>query len=263
MLKQRVLTVAVALPMFLAALFYFPNRWWGVLMAILILAGGNEWSRLAKFNPATHVVSLALLIAGCGILTVWPSHKAEQWFYCTSLMFWCAAVPCWLWFKWRAQAAALVIAGIIVLLPTWLALVRLQKDPMQLLAMLGVVWIADTAAFFTGRLYGKHKLAVQISPGKTWEGVAGAMVAVTLYAWLVSTTTLGLHNNIEMIIAIFLAMAVLSIVGDLFESWLKRVAEVKDSGNWLPGHGGVLDRIDGITAALPFIALLYAGGTLL
>ena len=78
-----------------------------------------------------------------------------------------------------------------------------------------------------------------------------------------STTTLGLHNNIEMIIAIFLAMAVLSIVGDLFESWLKRVAEVKDSGNWLPGHGGVLDRIDGITAALPFIALLYAGGTLL
>ncbi|HMD54589.1 MAG TPA: phosphatidate cytidylyltransferase, partial [Phycisphaerae bacterium] len=168
-----------------------------------------------------------------------------------------------LWFKWRAQAAALVIAGIIVLLPTWLALVRLQKDPMQLLAMLGVVWIADTAAFFTGRLYGKHKLAVQISPGKTWEGVAGAMIAVTLYAWLVSTTTLGLHNNIEMIIAIFLAMAVLSIVGDLFESWLKRVAEVKDSGNWLPGHGGILDRIDGITAALPFIALLYAGGTLL
>src|SRR5208282_80564 len=176
MLKQRILTVAVALPLFLAALFYLPNRWWGVLMAVLMLAGGNEWSRLARFNSVTYVISLVILIAGCGILTLWPSHATEQWLYYASLVFWCLAAPCWLRFKWRAHATVLVIAGIIILLPTWLALVRLQREPMQLLAMLAVIWIADTAAFFTGKIYGKHKLAVQISPGKTWEGVIGAVV---------------------------------------------------------------------------------------
>jgi len=261
MLKQRVLTVAVALPLFLAALFYLPNQWWGVLMAVLMLAGGNEWARLARFNIFTRAVSLAFLTAGCGILTVWPSHATEQWLYYSSLMFWCVVAPCWLRFKWQAHAMVLVIAGIIVLLPTWLALMRLQQEPMLLLIVLAVIWIADTAAFFTGKLCGKHKLAAQISPGKTWEGVVGAVVAVALYAWLVSTTSLMLHNNIVTIMSVFLAMTVLSIVGDLFESWLKRTAGVKDSGNWLPGHGGVLDRIDGVTAALPFVALLYASGT--
>jgi phosphatidate cytidylyltransferase len=152
----------------------------------------------------------------------------------------------------------LLIAGIIVLLPTWLALARLQQEPLRLLALLAVVWIADTAAFFTGKLFGKHKLAPSISPGKTWEGVAGAMVAVALYAWMVSAMESG--HSIEVITGLFLAMTVLSILGDLFESWLKRAAGVKDSSNLLPGHGGILDRIDGVTAALPLAALLYLGG---
>jgi len=261
MLRQRVLTVAVALPLFLAALFYLPNRWWDAVIAVLILASGNEWSRLARFRTATRVLFLVLLTVGCGMLAVLTNHAVERWIYCASLAFWCVAAPCWLGFKWRAHAVALAIAGIIVLLPTWLALARLQQEPSRLLTMLAVIWIADTAAFFTGKLCGKHKLAAQISPGKTWEGVAGALVAVALYAWLVSLASSVPHNSVMTIMGVFLAMTVLSIAGDLFESWLKRAAGVKDSGNWLPGHGGILDRIDGVTAALPFAALLYAGGS--
>ncbi|HUO45140.1 MAG TPA: phosphatidate cytidylyltransferase [Burkholderiales bacterium] len=265
MLKQRVLTVAVALPLFLAALFYLPNRWWALTMMLLMIAGGYEWARLARFNAVARFSFLAVLAAGCIMLAMTPGHAAaERWIYGASLAFWCVAAPCWLRFKWRARAAALAVAGILVLLPTWLAAVRLQQEPSQLLTVLAVVWIADTAAFFTGKSCGKRKLAAHISPGKTWEGVAGAAVAVVLYAWLAGAFSLlpkiGTAAGMTAIIGAFLAMTALSIVGDLFESLLKRTAGVKDSGNLLPGHGGLLDRIDGITAALPFAALLYAGG---
>lgn len=259
-LKQRVLSVLVALPLFLAALFYLPNRWWGVLMAALLLIGGDEWSRLARFSRLMHLLFLAVLAAACAILMMRPTHNGEQWIYWASLAFWCLVVPAWLRFKWRPNSAALAAAGILVLLPAWLALTRLQLPPLQLAVLLAVIWVADTAAFFVGKRYGRHKLALKISPGKTWEGVLGALVAVMLYAWAVAPILRGLDGAMMTIMGVFLAMTVLGIIGDLFESWLKRVAEVKDSGRLLPGHGGLLDRIDGITAALPFAALCYANG---
>ena len=155
---------------------------------------------------------------------------------------------------------AKAVAGLVVLLPTWLALARLQQDPKLLLLLLGVVWIADTAAYFSGRALGRHKLAPTISPGKTWEGVGGAFAAVTVYA-LTLYFSLFLARypqfNAQLIIAAFLGMTTFGIVGDLLESWLKRSAGVKDSGTILPGHGGMLDRIDAITAALPLAALIF------
>jgi len=258
-LKPRVLTVAVVLPLFLAALFYLPNRWWGMLMAVLLLVGGNEWSRLARFGSFARIMFLAALAAGCGALVIWPDPEGERWIYCVSLAFWGVAVPCWLRLEWRAFPSLLAVAGIIVLLPTWLALVRLQQTPQLLLILLAVVWIADTMAFFAGRRYGRRKLAAQISPGKTWEGVVGAFIAVVAYAWLAAGVSWVPGNAVTTVMGVFGLMAALSIIGDLFESWLKRVAGVKDSGRLLPGHGGVLDRIDGITAALPFAALIYVG----
>ena len=118
--------------------------------------------------------------------------------------------------------------------------------------VLAVVWVADTAAFFAGRQYGQHKLAPRISPGKTREGVVGAVLALVLYASAVSAAVVGLR----IVDALVLAMALLyfSVLGDLFESWIKRVSDMKDSGALLPGHGGVLDRIDALTAALPIAA---------
>jgi phosphatidate cytidylyltransferase len=172
-----------------------------------------------------------------------------------SAIFWCILAPYWLRLKLVVRhPAMLAVVGLIVLLPTWLALVQLQNDAMLLLALLAVVWIADTAAYFTGRAWGRHKLAPAISPGKTWEGVAGAFGGVTVYALGFS---LFMVRSPFIIIPVFLVMTGLSIVGDLFESWLKRNAGVKDSGSMFPGHGGMLDRMDAITAALPLAALIF------
>ncbi len=150
------------------------------------------------------------------------------------------------------------MTGWLLIVPTWLALVRLQAMPWVLLAVLGVVWIADSAAYFAGRTWGRRKLAPLISPGKTWEGVAGAAVAVAVYHALVwyfglRSVTLEIGVAAALLVACLLP---LSILGDLFESWIKRQAGVKDSGTLLPGHGGVLDRIDALTSTLPLAALV-------
>jgi phosphatidate cytidylyltransferase len=127
-----------------------------------------------------------------------------------------------------------------------------------LLLALGVVWVADTAAYFFGRRFGRTKLAPQISPGKTWAGVWGAAGAVVLY-WIV-VWAIAPAGSVRLVSGLMLAllMTALSIVGDLFESWMKRVAGVKDSGDLLPGHGGLLDRVDGLTATLPLAAIYLA-----
>jgi phosphatidate cytidylyltransferase len=177
--------------------------------------------------------------------------------FALSVAFWCVIAPCWLWLKLAVRHRLLLgLTGLVVLVPTWLALVRLQHDPLLLLLLLAVVWIADTAAYFSGRSLGRHKLAPAISPGKTWEGVGGAFAAVAVYGAILHSfgrTTLELSA----IVLAFVGMTALSIVGDLFESWLKRRAGVKDSGGIFPGHGGMLDRIDAITGALPLAALIF------
>jgi phosphatidate cytidylyltransferase len=123
---------------------------------------------------------------------------------------------------------------------------------------MGVVWTADIAAYFTGRAFGRHKLAPQISPGKTWEGVAGALVAVMLYWSAISWGLPGLSLHFAAGLVLVVALTGVGILGDLFESWLKRVAGLKDSGALLPGHGGVLDRVDALTSTLPLAALYFA-----
>lgn len=155
----------------------------------------------------------------------------------------------------------LACCGWITLLAAWTALTVLHAHPGRLLALVAVVWIADSAAYFTGRRFGRRRLAPGISPGKTWEGVAGAGAAVAVYfvtLWIiVSPPWLAPSPLVDG--ALIALLVVLSIEGDLFESWLKRRAGVKDSGTLLPGHGGVLDRIDGMIAVLPFAALANVG----
>jgi phosphatidate cytidylyltransferase len=158
------------------------------------------------------------------------------------------------------------LTGLLVLVPAWLALVELRNvGPLLLLLLMSVAWISDIAAYFTGRRFGRHKLAPSISPGKTWEGVLGAVLAVGLYALLWSMVWRGQFphalksmrfGTFGMLLFLWL-LTVLGIYGDLFESALKRQAGVKDSGAMLPGHGGALDRIDALTAVLPVAALIY------
>ena len=267
MLKLRVLTVVVVLPLFLAALFLLPNLWWSAAMLALLLVAGHEWSRLSghsRAGEAIFLASLAIACAGLWLLAnaVYPrpgtgSAISDRVTFAVALAFWCVIAPAWLWLKLAVRhRVVLGVTGLVVLVPTWLALSRLQNDPWLLLLLLAVVWVADTAAYFTGRALGRHKLAPAISPGKTWEGVAGAFVAVTAYAAVLHFSG-RIPLDLATVVLAFLGMTALSIVGDLFESWLKRRAGVKDSGAIFPGHGGMLDRIDALTAALPLAALIF------
>ncbi len=266
MLKLRVLTAAALLLLLLACMFLLSGIGWQVALIIPLLIAGHEWSRLAGFGRAAEVAFLCTLVAGNAFIWMVARPGPENAGYATvashavyacSVAFWLIIVPNWLWLKAQVRNRfALAAAGLLVLLPTWLALAQLQRSPYLLLLLLAVVWIADTAAYFSGRALGRHKLAPAISPGKTWEGVAGAFAAVTVYA-------VALHfmrfptGGFDFVMVAFFGMTAFSIVGDLFESWLKRSAGVKDSGVILPGHGGMLDRIDGMVAALPLAALLF------
>ena len=159
------------------------------------------------------------------------------------------------------------VAGWVVILPTWLAFLALHDlGPWTLLTFALIVWVADIAAYFVGKAFGKHKLAPSISPGKTIEGAAGAMVGVGIYffVWqLLSSSAVArgddwareLHSHGWLLFALFMLLGALSVLGDLFESWMKRGVGMKDSSNLLPGHGGVLDRIDALTSTLPLAGL--------
>ena len=169
-------------------------------------------------------------------------------------IFWIVAVPLWLARGVATQhRPALIAAGVVVLIPAGYALAVLE--PRQVLAALILVWVADTAAYFVGRKWGRRRLAPSISPGKTWEGAWGGLAAAVAYAIICGTFLLGAVGWFALAVAAALLTAI-SIVGDLFESAAKRQAGVKDSGALLPGHGGIMDRIDSATAVLPVAALL-------
>ena len=167
---------------------------------------------------------------------------------------------------------ACAIAGWIVMWPTWFAFVVLRDaSPWLLLAVAAVIWVADIAAYFAGKRFGKHKLAPAVSPGKTWEGVMGALAGVAVYGIVLTLVARSQPTPISAIfdsaygvpvVVAMLVLAALSIVGDLLESWMKRGVGLKDTSSLLPGHGGVLDRIDALTSTLPVAALAIGLRTL-
>ena len=264
MLRARIFTAVIMLFVFLAALFYLSSIFWMVLLLALTAAGIWEWSRLAKFSLTGSIAYLLFTVILTGellfvlgdVVLADPHTLSFLWFYAASAAFWALFVPFFLTSKRQIKnSAVLALAGWLLLLPTCLALYQLRAiDPFLLLGFMSAIWISDTAAYFSGRAWGKHKLAPGISPGKTWEGVAGALAAVFIYAliWNYSTED---ESRIKLLIPLLLLLAAMGIIGDLFESLMKRHAGVKDSGNILPGHGGILDRIDALTSTLP-IAIL-------
>lgn len=267
-LRQRVTTALVLVPFALACLFLLPAIGWQLLTCLPIVLAAREWARLAGYERPASRLFVGTVLASCLALVIFLSTNASSpvparvsgVVFVAALLFWAIVVPVWLRRGWQVRRAFLQGAtGWIVLVPAWLAAAFLQKMPWLLLAMLLVVWIADTAAYFAGRRFGRHKLAPQISPGKTWEGVVGALAAVLAYGVALGFAlqpTANVYDRLTMLIFL-VALTLLGIVGDLFESWIKRGAGAKDSGNLLPGHGGVLDRIDSLTATLPFAALYF------
>lgn len=262
MLRLRVLTALIAAPAIIAAIFLLPIPYLAALFLVLAGIGGYEWARLAGL---VHPVPIGLYLAALAVATYvlwsvpawWPTALAMV------LALWGAAALVVMIYPDSApvlKRVPLLLVGFLLLAGTWLALVALAASPAgpwSILWVFLIVWGADIGAYFAGRRYGAHKLAPAVSPGKTWEGLLGgitlAVVAGTAFGVLVAPLgAIGFDVSGWLVASALLA--VVSAFGDLFESVLKRAAGVKDSGTLFPGHGGMLDRIDSLLAALPCFA---------
>lgn len=260
MLKQRIITALCLIPLVLGAIFFLDNGWFALAMAIPVLLGAWEWSNLMGLSdPAERGKVVASVAAGL-LLVAWIGF---EWVVLLGALWWIAGFMLVRQYpegtdRWTSQARMWGI-GLLLLVPSWQGLVYLQgleNGPWWVLYAMSLVWAADTGAYFAGRSFGKRKLAPAVSPGKTLEGLYGGIVATSVLALGVAAFSPAAQN---MGVAGFLVISVLavlaSVVGDLFESMAKRHRGIKDSSQLLPGHGGVLDRIDSITAAVPvFVA---------
>jgi phosphatidate cytidylyltransferase len=271
MLARRILTAVVLIALVLAALFLLAPRAFGAALLLVVLIAAHEWARLVGFAGsrwllfvgAVLLFGIVLLFGPFGFERGLPSIVVTS--ICgAATLFWLFVAPPWVVLRWAPRSQiVLAVVGWIVLTGTWLALVELQsRSPWLVLGAMAIVWVADTAAYFGGRAFGRRKLAPEVSPGKTWEGVYFGIAAVGLYAFVLVTFAhkAGYRGpvsaaTIALWVAFAAALAAISVIGDLFESLLKRRAGVKDSGRLLPGHGGVLDRTDALLAAMPPAAL--------
>lgn len=274
MLRTRVVTALLLLAGFLAALFLLPFSGWLFFAGMVAALGGWEWGGLMRLRRSGRLI-YAVISMGLSVTLGWLAFdvgtgtvRQEQLLitlFALAGLFWLLVVPIWLWAKWNTETFLPgMLAGWIVLVPACLALMQLRAvHPLLLLACMAAVWVADIAAYFCGRTFGRHKLAPSISPGKTWEGAIGAFIGVMLYgmtaAWIAGIFS-DKSVSFYVFASILLVLTAVSILGDLFESLVKRQAGVKDSGSILPGHGGVLDRIDSLTSTLPLAGLVMLAG---
>lgn len=276
MLKTRVITAIVLLIGFSLALFQLPPPAWAWLVAVVCGLAGWEWARLCG-GAALLARGYGLLVALLAMLLsrLWLDESGHLLaravapavaLFAAAILFWLTLVPVWLRLRWRLRQLPLgLLLGLLLILPPAMALCLIRAEsPWMLLAAMAVVWVADIAAYFSGRAFGRHKLAPNISPGKTWEGVCGAIFGV----WASAASVLWWHDAARpawawlMYALLLFALTALSVIGDLFESLMKRQAGMKDSSGLLPGHGGVLDRIDSLTSTLPFVGLALVLGRL-
>ena len=253
MLKERVITALIAVAILLLVLFVLPQAVAQVVVALIILAGAWEWSGFLDSRSTAPRVVYVILIALLMGLATWFAPQIDGVLFQVALVWWVCALVWTLFYPTPIPAAVRWIAGVLVLLPLYMALVVLYlASPTILLGALLIVWAADTGAFAAGKLFGRVKLAPQISPGKTWEGVIGGLLTVAVLAaaggWLFDV-------RVGVLVPFCLAIACASVVGDLTVSMFKRTAGLKDSGAIFPGHGGVLDRVDSVAAAAPLFAL--------
>jgi len=263
LLVTRLLTAVVLLGAFVAATLLLERAAFSALVVVVVGLAAHEWGRLCRM-PERAALAYGMGMAMAFVLLVWPlfpvsvSMPVAGAIFAVASVFWLVAVPLWL-HRGLGNGRLLAAAGAMVVLPAALAMVALSGP--QLLLVLALVWIVDSAAYLTGSAIGRRKLAPAISPGKTWEGAGGALAGALAYAIACAMLVPQLNQTVRGVAWLpYLGGAALlcavSILGDLLESALKRHASVKDSGTLLPGHGGVLDRIDSATAALPVAVLM-------
>lgn len=261
MLKVRVITALALLAGVLVTLFVLPEPSAAIVFGLLAGVMAWEWAGLMSVDRAGRFLFAGVVLFSCFVV-YGDAEFLYSKLWVVSAVFWLIVAPIWLWRGWRLSSNDMAgyLTGWLLIVPTWAAMVALQNGhPWWLFGVMGVVWIADISAYFAGRAWGRHKLAPAISPGKTWEGVIGAVVGVGVYSFIAALVA-GISPMANPGWApLLLALTALSVVGDLFESMIKRQAGVKDSSQLLPGHGGFLDRLDSQTSMLPLAALLLIG----
>ena len=264
-MKQRVITALILAPLAIAIVLLLPTAVFAGIILLTWLLALWEWSRLVGVTSVTSRVMLLIVAAAC-CAVLW-SERATEWSLIVigiGCLWWLISLAWLRHFSFAAAPTAgnralKLVAGLLVTVPAWMALVQMHGDPdhgpLWALFALMLVWAADVSALLVGRRYGRRKLAPRVSPGKTiagaWGAMAGAALVATVGGWL-----LGEHGlALLLLVGVALLAMAFSIVGDLFESLLKRQANVKDSGNLFPGHGGLLDRLDSVFAALPVFVI--------
>ena len=260
MLKQRLFTALVLVAVLLVVLLALPRQAALVVLALMILQGAWEWSAFLHTEKAAlravYVVVIGVLMVAAWVLA--RDADVLRALLVVAAFLWLSLMP------GRVTPGAAAVAGLLVLLPTWLALSHLHllnpAGPQWVIFLIILVSLADVGAFFAGRFFGSVKLAPRVSPGKTWEGLLGGVCLSMVTAWIGS---LWFGVPAGPFLALCAPVVLVSVVGDLTESMFKRYAGLKDSGTIFPGHGGVLDRIDSLTAASPLFLLgLYWFGVI-
>lgn len=290
MLKQRIITAVLLAPLALAGIFFLPLELFPLFAAVITLLGAWEWGAFipahsgqqkptestTKMYRVVFTIALALLLASFSIMVpvdqIWLNgamHPIYEAALFIALMWWLASVIMVFCYPkgqsfWQQSDFYKGLFGQLTLIPFWLGLNALRSygyanEPMfggvLIMAVFGIVWGADVGAYFVGRQFGKAKLMPNVSPGKTLEGMLGGLVVAMLT--LVAVQSYFYNIELTMLLALGLITSLASVFGDLSESMFKRSSSIKDSGTLLPGHGGVLDRIDSLTAAIPVFALGY------
>ena len=264
MLGQRIITALILVALLGGALYVLPSETLWLVFALIVALAGWEWAGLLKFGARARVLyGLGVFIA-CAVIQLFASALTPL-VVGLSALFWVLVVPFWLRSRWPLGGGfAGMGLGAMLLVAGWAAMTILQlKSPWLLLIVMALVWVADVFAYFAGRTFGRHKLAPTISPGKTWEGVGGAVVGVVCYGFVLLHSPWGHYwpGSLVFAVVLLVLLTAVSVIGDLVESMLKRQAGIKDSSNLLPGHGGVLDRIDSLLSTLPVAALVVSYST--
>lgn len=266
MLKYRLLTAFLMGPLILWAIYVLPENLFAIFSLVLVSLGAWEWSVFAGWlKPFQRKLFFAVNVVIFIAVLLLQNFELNLAIIAASLLWWAICIPLLLSFPFKNGSLfhsrnVKTLIGITLLLGTLVSMVLIRNNPGYgsefVLYIILIIWFADSGAYFAGRALGKNKLIPNVSPGKTWEGVAGAIVA-TLIVATISINLLNIPSSQSMIfILVTLVTVVYSIVGDLSESMFKRMANIKDSGSLLPGHGGILDRIDSLMSALP---VFYAG----
>lgn len=262
MLRQRIITALWLLPIALGGFFLLQGGWFALFIGLVVTVGAWEWAHLVGFDAPRQRIGYALGVAFL-LLLLYQLPQLAGGVMTLAILWWLAAIGLVLGYPgsqrlWHNRVARMVI-GLLILVPAWQGLQLLKHWPQGnslILAVMVLVWVADIGAYFSGKRFGRRKLAVQVSPGKSWEGLYGGLACSLLVTLLVGLYRDWAARDLMMALLGAALVVLISVVGDLTESMFKRQSGIKDSSNLLPGHGGVLDRIDSLTAAVPMFAVL-------